>query len=859
MSARNIQVPTPPSPRRGHLPFDSEDIEVTSRWIERGGRPWIPVTGEIHYSRLPRERWSEVLGHARAGGLDSVATYVFWAAHEPEPGRFDWSGNLDLRAFIELAAAHGLDVVVRLGPWAHGEYRNGGFPDWLLARGLEPRTNDPAYLALVRTLYGETIAQLRGLTHAEGGPIIAAQVDNELYDRPEHLAALREIAEELGLRVPVWTATGWGGAQVPESILPVFGAYADGFWEETTTEWPAFAPVHFRYSAVRDDVSVGADLREALDGITELPAAERGNSEEPGSASAHEVLDSGTTAQRTAPDSATAPAASRDEVPFVTCELGGGMHVAYHRRPLVTPEDVAAVALAKLGSGSVWQGYYMYAGGTQRTGPHGTEQESQATGYPNDVPALSYDFGAPIGEHGQIRPHHHLLRRQHLWLRADGHRLARMASHVGGGSDDPAELRWAVRSDGTSGYLFATTYQPPKRPLAPQAGVQFTVRFGDGQSVTVPSSPVDIPSGSSFVWPLRYPLTPTLELRTATAQILTRIPAPDADSDLSVTPDPVRLPGSASAPHSLPDPGSGRGLDAGPAPERGVDLVVLAAVPGVPVELVLSDGSSVELPSPPGPDCFIDLDPDRDRDRDRDRNLDRDRDRDRDRDLDLGRDHDRDRNLDLGRDRVRLLILDELSANRLYRLELAGCDRLVLADVPVYAEGGRLVARMDTPEAEVSVLIGGRWRTWTLTEPDAGPTELASDLRPEHGPAPAPRFGGPMGRLSAPDDYSGAAVVDVALPETGADRTLLRVEWTGDAGRAYDGDRLIGDHFWHGRPWDLDVTSLRSVRLELLPWRRATGVWVDPEVRRIEDGVAVQRVTAIGVKETRLTIEEDSR
>src|SRR4051812_47292066 len=64
-----LRVEPPPATRRGHLPYGEADgqddrIEVTSRWIERAGRPWFPVTGEIHYARLPRERWSEVLGHA---------------------------------------------------------------------------------------------------------------------------------------------------------------------------------------------------------------------------------------------------------------------------------------------------------------------------------------------------------------------------------------------------------------------------------------------------------------------------------------------------------------------------------------------------------------------------------------------------------------------------------------------------------------------------------------------------------------------------------------------------------------------------------------------------------------------------
>lgn len=783
---RNLRVSVPPPPARGHLPFGEPEgvpdrIEVTGRWIERGGRPWMPISGEIHYSRLPRERWNEVLGHARAGGLDSVATYVFWAAHEPEPGRFDWTGDLDLRAFIELAAAHGLDIIVRLGPWAHGEYRNGGFPDWLLAQHLKARTDDPDYLALVRAFYSETIARLRGLTHAEGGPIIAAQIENELYDQPGHLATLRDLAEESGLRVPIWTATGWGGAQVPGTLLPVYGAYADGFWEDETTEWPEFAPVHFRYSTVRDDLSVGADLREALDG---LPVAEA--------------------------------ASADDRLPYVTCELGGGMHVAYHRRPLVSGEDVAALALAKIGSGSAWQGYYMYAGGTQRTGPHGPEQESQATGYPNDVPESSYDFYAPIGEHGQIRPHHHYLRRQHLWLREDGHRLAAMTAHIGGGSDDPHELRWAVRSDGRSGYLFATTYQPPKHPLAAQTGIQFTVHFDsatddsagsamndnahdnrstdDPASVTIPTTPVDLPAGHSIVWPLRYPLTPGLELRSATAQLLTRI------SD-----------------------------DEG-------DLVVLAATPGIPVEIVLGDGTTVDLPAPPGPDCLIPL------------------------------------------NGVRLLVLDDASANRLYRLDIAGRERLVLADAPVYADNGDLIVQTETEQVTVAILpapeglaadrgdLGpprdqGPWRTWALNVPGTGSIALPVDPRPATGPAPRPRRGGPMRRLSAPDDHSGAAVVHLDVPADllDADRALLRLQWTGDTGRAYAGDHRIGDHFWYGRPWDIDLTPHREalarhpLRLELLPWRRATGVWVDPAVRDVEDGVTIDAATLVRIGKIRLS------
>ncbi|QIK72786.1 hypothetical protein G7070_11525 [Propioniciclava coleopterorum] len=766
-----LSVPRPAPPRRDHLPLGEppgapDRIAVTATHLERGGRPWFPVSGEVHYARLPRHRWDEVLAHARAGGLNAVACYVFWQAHEPEPGRFRWEGNLDLRAFVERAAAHGLDVVVRLGPWAHGEARLGGFPDWLGAADVVTRTDDPGYLRLVRRLYGEIAAQLTGLNHAEGGPVVGVQVDNELYDQPGHLATLRALAEDAGLRVPLWTATGWGGAQVPDTLLPVFGGYADGFWEEADTDWPDWAAVHFRPSAVRDDLGVGADVRAALgDG----PAGRDG-----------------------------VRLQKADAVPFATCELGGGMHVAYHRRPLVTPEDVAALTLAKIASGSAWQGYYMYAGGTQRVGPHGTEQESQATGYPNDVPTRSYDFHAPIGEFGQLRPHFHLLRRQHLFLAADPD-LAAMPATIG--PDEGADLRWSVRSDGRRGHLFWTTHQPARHALPGVPVAQVQVAFDDAV-IAVPSRPLHLPAGVAVAWPLRLPLAPGVTLRSATAQLLARVS--DAEGD----------------------------------------LVVLGATDGVPVEVVLegdvpvqgaasrpADGATVVEPEP-GPACL------------------------------------------LGLPGVRVLVLDQASADRLWLLPLAGAPTLLLADAALSVRDGALVVRTEAPTTRLSVWGGRRlqgpglraatgpagWWSGELATA-AGTRRLAADLAPD-ARAPLPRVGGPAARLSAPTDASGAARVPVAVPDVapGADRVLLRVRWSGDVGRALLGEEVLSDHFWHGRVWDVDLSDhLDAARrdgltLELLPWRAATGVWVDPSVRGVPDGVRVAAIDLVTVTRTELRV-----
>jgi len=95
-------------------------------------RPWLPVMGEFHYSRVPESEWEEELLKMKSAGAQIVSTYVIWIHHEEIRGQFDWTGQRNLRRFVELCGKHGLYVVARIGPWTHGESRNGGLPDWLL-------------------------------------------------------------------------------------------------------------------------------------------------------------------------------------------------------------------------------------------------------------------------------------------------------------------------------------------------------------------------------------------------------------------------------------------------------------------------------------------------------------------------------------------------------------------------------------------------------------------------------------------------------------------------------------------------------------------------------------------------------
>jgi len=136
-------------------------VEVNSQYLTYDGKPWLPVMGEFHFSRFPQKYWEEEILKMKAGGVQIVATYVFWIHHEEVEGQFDWTGQRDLRDFVSLCARHGLNVYLRIGPWDHGEARNGGFPDWLVDKKIPLRRNDPEYLKYVARFYGQLGAQIR--------------------------------------------------------------------------------------------------------------------------------------------------------------------------------------------------------------------------------------------------------------------------------------------------------------------------------------------------------------------------------------------------------------------------------------------------------------------------------------------------------------------------------------------------------------------------------------------------------------------------------------------------------------------------------------------------------------------------
>ena len=146
------------------------------------GKPFQVIAGEMHYARIPREYWRDRLRMARAMGLNTVATYVFWNIHEPQPGHYDFTGNNDLVAFIRMAEQEHLHVLLRTGPYSCAEWEFGGFPAWLLKdpkMATALRTKDPAFMVPVERWMRRLAKELVPLQIENGGPIIATQIENE--------------------------------------------------------------------------------------------------------------------------------------------------------------------------------------------------------------------------------------------------------------------------------------------------------------------------------------------------------------------------------------------------------------------------------------------------------------------------------------------------------------------------------------------------------------------------------------------------------------------------------------------------------------------------------------------------------
>ncbi len=718
-------------------------LSINSQYLTRDGAPWLPVMGEFHYARYPDAEWEREILKMKAGGVEIVATYVFWIHHEEVEGQFDWSGQRNLRRFIELCGRHGLYAWVRVGPWAHGESRNGGLPDWLLRSG-PTRENDPTYLAHVDRYFKEISKQLTGLLWRDGGPVIGVQVENEYSARgpgkgEEHILALRRMVREAGLETPFYSVTAWDNAAVPATgAIPVFGGYADGFWWRTLGELPPNA--NYFFTPIRCEENVGEYLR-----------------------SKRPDLD-----------------ARYKDYPFITAEMGGGMATSYHRRPVLSPDDTAAMALTKLGAGAVAYGYYMFHGGTNPEGKLTTLQEAQAIGGYNDLPVKGYDYQAPLGEFGQMHPVFSDLKMLHLFLHDFGAKLApmtvRFPARMPAGKSDTATPRVTARLDGDRGFLFINNYQR-NYPLPDRKNFQVALQLPSGP-IDVPRRPATVPSGAYTIWPVNLDVGGAT-LRYATAQLVAKLD------------DPATLVFFAWP---------------GIAPEFAFDGTMAESIEA-PRARVSSDGGHVFVGGL-GTGAGIAMKIHRP-----------------------------------GGKTTGIILLSREQARQVWKTELAGRERLLLSPAELWFEPDKIHARSrDAAGLRVGMFpplteqvegfaLDGQDGVFQQYRARVQPVSLTAEVRQvREGHADPVKMGAETAVMPADAAFAHAAMWKIHVAQTGD--TLLSFDYIGDIARVYAGGRLVTDDFYDGAPLEIGLWRTGpDIELQVLPLRGDAPIYLPPGAR----------------------------
>lgn len=766
-----------PAPREGTLRMgtgvapNGQRIGINSQYLTLDGKPWMPVMGEFHYSRTPSAQWDAELRKMKAAGIDIVASYVMWNHHEERAGRFDWRGQRDLRRFVQQARAAGLQVMVRIGPWVHAEVRYGGIPDWVV-NAMPTRRDDAQYLRHVDRLYGQIGRQLKGLLWKDGGPVVGVQIENEYNlagpgEGAGHIATLKKLALKAGLDVPLYTVTGWDHTLYPSGeVTPVFGGYVDEPWARSSKELPPKETYAFRFGS-RVSGDLGAQTRATQQGTAETDI---------------------------------------DSTPFIGAEYGAGLPFMYRRRPVVSPDDIAAMLPVQLGSGVNLVGYYMFHGGRNPVGMTTLEESALLGGY-NDTPAINYDFQAPLGPDGQQRAVLGHLRPYHLFMRDFGERLAPMTVRAPAvqprDQDDLAPLRHAVRSHGDAAFLFVNNHV--RQYATPtHRDVRFAVKLPGG-TVTLPSKPVDVAQGSYFVWPINFDLDGA-RLVYATAQPVARL---DAGSDGIV----YVFAAAGKAPVELAFAPELAQRISGASIERDGGLLLARSIqPGTGAALRISGARQVTIVVLKPEDA---------------------------------------RNLAVAQfaGRRRLVL-----SNQQAWFDKTGLN--LRATSPVF-RFGVYPPLSQAPRADVALKAGsdGIFQTFEASLPARTIQAGVTPLREARAVPPVPVGGVARAAIQPyPETYRNAAAWRIEVPRAqlkGLDDALLEPDFVGDVGRLFAGTAMLDDWYYSGYPWQVSMKLAPEgpLTLSVLPLRADAPIYI-PQDARPDFGGAQQIARLRGVRVT---------
>jgi hypothetical protein len=207
------------------IKFDDRSFFVDDR------RLWLS-SGSIHYFRVPRQLWRDRVLKAKRAGLNCIDTYVPWNYHEMQEGRWDFSGEKDVGAFVRLCGEMGMYVILRPGPYICAEWDFGGLPAWLSAKsGIAYRTHNAVYMHYFDKYLRQLLPRLAELQATRGGPILLIQNENEYFythmpERLQYCEFINQLFKRSGFDIPIITCNQLSQPKVPDTI-ECLNAYDD--------------------------------------------------------------------------------------------------------------------------------------------------------------------------------------------------------------------------------------------------------------------------------------------------------------------------------------------------------------------------------------------------------------------------------------------------------------------------------------------------------------------------------------------------------------------------------------------------------------------------------------------------------
>lgn len=631
-------------------------------------------------------------------------------------------------------------------------------------KAKDTRSNDPIYLSYVQKYFSQVAEQLKGELWKDGGPVIGIQLENEYSRRglgagEDHIRKLKKIAVQDGLDVPIYTVTGWDNAVIPHGdFVAVFGGYPDAPWDASLSRLPPQEVYAFRF---------GSRVTGNMGAIGLSRDSSRGS--------------------------------ERYDFPFMTAEMGGGVQDTYHRRPVIRPDDIAAMVPVMLGSGVNLYGSYMFQGGENPDGRLTTLQESQVTHYPADVPVKSYDFQAPLGEYGDERPVLRKLKVFSYFMQDFGSQLAPMEtfapSLVPAGPEDLGVARVAVRTNGKEGFLFFNNYVRDVA-MPERKGFQVVVKLPSA-TLTLPDSPLSLPNGAYGIWPFNLPIGSST-LCYATAQLFTR------------------------------------------THERTETTYYFVETPGVPAEFVLTNSGGTQFKVHGGAQTrkagkiFV-------------RNL-----APSFTDAITIQDHG---------NRIHIVLLSQTQAEDAWKLEAGETRHLFSTDNQFYASEDAIVLQsIGDPHFSFQVYPMMKFRSKALTSGPKRDVAVASystrtqarhpavkvDQIAKADDVPPVRLGPTVswrstGVAMAPElsDFSHSAKWSIKLSPAswnGVEDLWLDIDYNGDVARLYSGGKLLVDNFYNGQIWHVGLKRYREqitkdgLELQILPRRKDAPIFLENPV-----------------------------